>query len=80
MDLRGGRVLLTEILSPRIARQGAVCLIPIRGSARTARIEQFELDEAFQTYHPPFRNLDHLPRTGLHLTDIITLWSTGSIL
>ena len=29
--LRGGRVLLTEILLPRIARQGAVCLISIRG-------------------------------------------------
>ena len=29
--LRGGRVLLTEILLPRIARQGAVCLISTRG-------------------------------------------------
>ena len=31
----GGRVLLTEMLLPRIARQGAVCLASIRGSART---------------------------------------------
>ena len=51
----GGRVLLTEILLPRIARQGTVCLISIRGSARKARIEKFELDEGFQPYHPPFR-------------------------
>ena len=27
----GGRVLLTEILLPRIARQGTVCMISIRG-------------------------------------------------
>ena len=30
-DKRGGRVPLTELLLPRIARQGAVCLISIRG-------------------------------------------------
>ena len=42
---RGGRVLLTEILLPRIARQGTVCLIPIRHSARTNRIEKLELDK-----------------------------------
>ena len=29
--LRGGRVLLTEMLSPRIARQGAVYIFSIRG-------------------------------------------------
>ena len=29
----GGRVLFTEILLPRTARQGAVCLISIRGQA-----------------------------------------------
>ena len=29
--IRGGRVLLTEILLPRIARRGTVCLISIRG-------------------------------------------------
>ena len=29
--LRGGRVLLTEILLPRIARQGTACLVSIRG-------------------------------------------------
>ena len=28
-DREGGRVLSTEILLPRIARQGAVCLISI---------------------------------------------------
>ena len=52
-----GRVLLTEILLPRIARQGAVCLISTRGQARKARIEKFELDldEGFQPYHPPSR-------------------------
>ena len=49
------RVLLSEILLPRIARQGTVCLIPTRGSARKARIEKFELDEGFQPYHPLFR-------------------------
>ena len=38
---RGGKVLLTEILLPRIARQ--------------ARIEKVELDEGFQPCHPPFR-------------------------
>ena len=26
--IRGGRVMLTEILLPRTARQGTVCLIP----------------------------------------------------
>ena len=50
----GGRVLLTEILLPRIARQGTVCLSSIRGQARTTRIETIELDEGFQPYHPPF--------------------------
>ena len=28
---RGGRILLTELLLPRIARQGTVCLISMRG-------------------------------------------------
>ena len=45
--LKVGRVLLTEILLPRIARQGAVCPVSIRGQARTTRIERFELDEGF---------------------------------
>ena len=54
---RGGRVLLTEIPLPRIARQGAGCLLSIRGQARKARIERFELDEGFQPYHPPVRCL-----------------------
>ena len=40
-----GRVLLTEIPLPRIARQGTLCLISIRGQARKARIDKFELDE-----------------------------------
>ena len=57
--LRGGRVLLTEMLLPRIARRGTVCLIPIRGLARKARIEQFELAEGFQPYHPPFRVINY---------------------
>ena len=30
-ELRGGRVLSTEILLPRIARQGPVCPISTRG-------------------------------------------------
>ena len=51
----GGRVLLTETLLPRISRQGTVCLISIRGYAREARVEKFELDEGFQPHHPPFR-------------------------
>ena len=53
--LGGARVLLTEILLPRIARKGAVCLISISGQARKARIEKSELDEGFQLYHPPFQ-------------------------
>ena len=56
-QLRGGRVPLTETLLPRIAGQGAVCLISTGGQARKARIEKFELDEGFQSYHPPFRIL-----------------------
>ena len=50
-----GGVLLTEILLPRIARRGTVCLISTRGQARKARIEKFELDEGFQPYHHPFQ-------------------------
>ena len=30
---------------PRIARQGTVCLLSLRGQARKARIEQFELEK-----------------------------------
>ena len=36
---RGGRALWTETPSARIARQGTVCLIYIRGQARKARKE-----------------------------------------
>ena len=50
---RVGRVLLTEIQLPRIARQGAVCLISTRGQTRKDRIEKFELDAGVQPYHPP---------------------------
>ena len=42
--IRGGRVLLTEILLPRIAQQGTICLISLGGQARKARIEKFEID------------------------------------
>ena len=49
---------MTEILSPRIARQGAVCLISTRGQARKARIEKFELDEGFQPYHHHFQTFE----------------------
>ena len=38
VHVRGRRVLLTEIPLARIARQGTVCLISIRGEARTTRI------------------------------------------
>ena len=71
--LRGGRVLLTEILLPRIARLASNCStgnclssfnkrISSKNSncefwARKARIEKFELDEGFQPYHAPFRAL-----------------------
>ena len=41
---RGGKVLLTEILSPRIARLETV-LVSRRGQARKARIEKCELDD-----------------------------------
>ena len=44
----GGRVLLTEILLPRIARQRTVCVTSIRGQARKARFDKFEFDEGFQ--------------------------------
>ena len=54
-DSEGTRVLLPEILLPRTARQGAVCLSSPRGSTRKARIELFEFGEVFQPYHPPFR-------------------------
>ena len=53
--IRGGGILLIEILSARIARESIVCLISIRQQARKARIEKNELDEGFQPYHPPFR-------------------------
>ena len=46
--LRGGRVLLTEMLLPRIARQGTVC--------RKTQIEKYKLDEGLQQYDLPFRN------------------------
>ena len=39
-----GENTLTEILSARIARQGTVELVSIRGHARTYRIDQSELD------------------------------------
>ena len=44
---------MTEILLPRIARPGTVCLISIRRQARKDRIERFELEEGFQAHHPP---------------------------
>ena len=44
-------VLLTEILLPRIARQGTPCRTSITGYARTTRIQKFELDVGFQPYH-----------------------------
>ena len=34
---------MTEVLLPRNARQGTVCLVPIRGQAGKARIEKFDL-------------------------------------
>ena len=56
----GGRVLLTEIPLPRIARQGTACLISARGQVRKYRIDKFEFDEGFQPYHPPFRSWPQL--------------------
>ena len=61
---RGGRVLLTEILLPRIARRASNCLIGGCLSNCNERIsskkyiEKLELDEGFQQYHPPFRIKD----------------------
>ena len=46
-------VLLTEMPSPRIARQGTVCLNSARGQARKARGEKLELDEGFQRHVIP---------------------------
>ena len=55
---------------PRIAGQGTACLFSVRGEARVTRIdkfefgktriEQIELDEAFQPFHPPFRHAEIL--------------------
>ena len=54
--VRGGRIPLIEMLLPRIARWRIHhCIISILERIRKARIEQFELDEGFQPYHPPFR-------------------------
>ena len=47
--------MLTEILLPRIAPQGTVCLVSIRGWARTTRIDKFDFGEGLQPYHPHFR-------------------------
>ena len=66
----GGKVPLVEIPWARIARQIIHYLSSIRGQARKARIEKFELDEGFQPYYPPFRPVreggaegrDHAPR------------------
>ena len=41
--------MLNEILLPRIARQGTVCLISTRGQARKARIEKSELETLGET-------------------------------
>ena len=67
---------MTEILSPRITRQGAVCLISRRGTTRKARIEQSELDGGFQPYHPPSQVLEEgggglrfILRHGVHIQD-----------
>ena len=50
---KGGRMLLVGIPLARIARQGTGCLVSIIPTNRKARVEQFELDEGFQPYHPP---------------------------
>ena len=64
---RGGKVPLTEIRLPRIARQGAVRLLSTRGEARRARTWKFELDEGFRPYRPPFRHLLQRRRGGRRL-------------
>ena len=58
-----GGLLLTDILLPRIARQGTVCLTSTRGrQARKTRIDKFELDEGFQPcHHPPSEGLAARP-------------------
>ena len=56
-SLREGRVLLTGMLLPRIARQGTVCLSSIRGYARKALIEKFELAEGSNLIIPPSDSL-----------------------
>ena len=56
LKLEGGRVLLIEILSARIARQRiAYKFKNIKTTTRKTRIDQSELDESFQPYHLPFR-------------------------
>ena len=36
-----------------LVSMGTVCLVSVRGHARQARTDEFELDEGFQPYHPP---------------------------
>ena len=67
----GGRVLLTEIPLPRIARQRIACLISIRGQARRARIEKFEFDEGFQSSNPHFRTITTSMITSIIITIIL---------
>ena len=74
----GGRVLLTEILLPWIARQGTACLISIRGQIRKTRIEKFELDEGFQPYRlPPPSESRAFVRKATHRPSA-TGWSLGT--
>ena len=52
-----GRVLLTEILMPRIARQGTHCLNLDKRTSSKSSNREVELDEGFQPYHPPSEKL-----------------------
>ena len=59
-------MLLTEILLPRIARQGSVCHLSSFNQEDKTRIEKCELDEGFQMYHPPYRKTRRMSQNGLH--------------
>ena len=57
---------MIEIRLPRIARQGAGCLVSMRGYARKAKLNNFELDEGFQLYHP-------LPTNVIVITSVVII-------
>ena len=56
LNLRGGRIVLIEIILARVARLRIVCLISISAKKKLeqTKIKRNELGEGFQPYLPPF--------------------------